>query len=106
MKIKKTEHNEILTMTSYNYFINFLVLILFLYFVEHSGCIPSATDYVNTRRHKENKNSKDDFSSSQYEFKTSEDVDMDPCKTGTYFFIDMFPKVDRRTSIIRGHTNF
>lgn len=65
----------------YHKFIHFIVvLILCLNCIEHSDCIQNAT--LNTRRHKQNKYSIDDLLSNKFEFKTSEDIDMDPCKAG------------------------
>lgn len=54
---------------------------LCLHFVEHSDCTQNAT--VTTRRYKQNKHSIVDLLANKFEFKTSEDIDMDPCKAGT-----------------------
>lgn len=65
----------------YNNFIHFIVvLILCSNCIEHSDCIQNAT--LNTQRHKQTKYSIDDLLSKQFELKTSEDIDMDPCKAG------------------------
>lgn len=73
----------------YNHFIQFIVvLILCSNCIERSDCIQNAT--LNTSRHKQTKFSIDDLLTHKYEFKTSEDIDMDPCKAGKNIFIYIF----------------
>lgn len=70
----------------YNNFIHFIVaLIVCSSCIEHSDCIQNAT--LNTRRHQQTKYSIDDLLSNKFEYKTSEDIDMDPCKAGKNFYI-------------------
>lgn len=61
-----------------------VVLILCLICIEHGDCIQNET--LNTRRHKQKKYSIDDLLSNKFELKTSEDIDMDPCKAGKNLF--------------------
>lgn len=69
----------------YNNFIHFLVvLILCFNCIEHGDCIQNAT--LNTWKHKQKKYTIDDLLSNKFEFKTSEDIDMDPCKAGKKFY--------------------
>lgn len=86
---------------NYNNFISFIVvLILCSNCIERSDCIQNAT--LNTRRHKQTKYSVDDLLSNKFEFKTSEDIDMDPCKAGKNLYF--IPEVDKRASNIYIHT--